>query len=297
MVEYDSLGCCDKILNSNTQFFTHDTTLFKYFYYKSLCSTGSSFENYNSNVDSFDMLIEKFKYGGTESIGWKYRSANLKKINSCQKRLYAEGYLQALTENDLLKASDYAARMSKCYSNYKDRKARKKWQNISLSEFQRYAGQDYLKLIGYHKSVIFNDTTRIIRQSPPFKGYNHLVDVISKSHNSGEFKTVLEKGIDSGEVVSFVLNGRTEFKYLFNIEESSFEYYDDEISKFYMSDTVLIDTFTVFRCFGENATIGEQIEIVRDTILNQIPDIRNISAYKLKLKNSILFGILQKLKN
>ena len=297
IINVDSLNCCNQIKFENHLKSNHDTIKFKWLYYELICKEEIDNIEFNLKIDTIETLEHKFLSSETDSEFLKFRSQNYIKIRDCKRRIFELGYRRSLEINDYLTSSLYANRLASCYNDIYSYKNQEKWQRLELINFQKYAADDYIKLIEFHKFWLFSDNTNPMFRNLPFEGYDHLVKIISKHHSKSEFESILEKGIESGKIVSKQVCGRPQFSLLFTLEGTPFEFFEDDISKLYFPDTTLVDTVVVYDCYGNDPRGSEYIEIRKNPIFNQIDNLNEMSMYKSRLRRSVLFGILKWMEN
>jgi|GEM_PF-6872019 len=287
----DSTECCKAARYQLDNSINHDTTKFKYYIYRMICNNEKTSNHYFSLIDSFIRLEEKFKYSGTSSEDWKFKGKHRGNITFAKRKFYKTAIDLAIHENNYLLASIYANRLSRCYLPFKYWRTKSKWKDLSLKYYQKHADLDYLKLLRYHDGNLLWKKFSV-RQ---FDGYDHLIKTISTTHSKSEFAALLEEGIKNSYITSEVIRGRPHQSINFKIQDSIFSYYDEDISKLYLPDTVLVDTFVVFNCYGNDPRGSEYIEIVRDTITNKISSFNELSEYQSLLRQSTFWGILDDL--
>lgn len=297
VVNIDSVKCCYKLDEFKEATILNDTTIYMYLYYQLICEETIKPEKYNQLIDSLYVIDKKIKYSGSTSDNWKFRSNQRKEIQLAKRRILEVGYNKSLENKDFLRASDYAKKLKKCFPYWGDNKIKKVWEHRELTNYQKHANNNVVKLIDYHSNWLLRDTTRMLMKDPPFSGYEYLLKTISHNYEKEEFKNLLEESIAKSRLTKEINRGRQEYKLEFKIEETTFELYDDEISILYYPDTILIDTITTWNCFGVNASIEPIIEIRSDTIKQEIPNPKDLKRYKARFRRTLLFNIIDKMNN
>lgn len=297
VVNIDSIDCCNKLTELEKGLALSDTTTYMYLYYQLICEKTTNSEKYNQLIDSFYIIDERLKYSGTKSGNWKFRSNQRKKIRLAKRRILEVGYNKSLENEDFLIASDYAKKLKQCFPYWGDNKIKREWEYRELIHYEKYAKSNIVKLIDYHSNWLFRDTTRMFVRNPPFSGYNHLLNTVSTQYGKEEFRSLLEESIAKSRLIKDFTRGRPKYKLTFQIENETFELYDEKISILYYPDTILIDTLEIWTCYGENASHYPKIEIRPDTIKQAIPNPNNLENYKARFRRTLLYNIIDKLNN
>lgn len=297
IVNIDSLQCCYKLAELKESISHSDTTKYMYLYYQLICEETANPEKYHQLIDSFFNIDKKLNYSSFQSDNFKFKRNNRKAILLAKRRILEVGYIKSLDNEDFLKASDYANKLTQCFPYWGNHKIKNSWKYRELSNFEKYAANNVVKLIDYHSHWLFRDITQSTKRNPPFSGYDHLIKIISSQYGKEEFKNVLDESLAKSRLSKKNHRGRPKYNLEFEIENTLFELYDDEISILYYQDTILIDTTTTWNCFGENASIEAIIRIESDTIKQKISNPNDLENYKARFRRTFLYSIIDKLKN
>lgn len=159
---------------------------------------------------------------------------------------------------------------------------------ISQSEIEL---NDYVKLIEIQQSKLFSDTTQVLEAKPIFKGYENLLNVLAKQYSSTQFEAILEEAIEGSKIILNSKNDRPIYSLKFNFRNIDFIFHNEDVSRMYMPDTILMDTLIDYSAYIEDRYSGDQIIVVQDTIYNQIDNLNEMSVYGKKLREffSMLF--------
>jgi len=295
VVNIDSINCCYQLDEFKDEYAYNDTVRYMNLYYQLICEETLDSKKYNQLIDSFYILDKKFSYSGTKSDSWKFKSKQRKAIQLAKRRILRQGYNRSLDNEDFLRASDYAEKMKNCFPYLGDWQMKKMWEVLELSNYEKYAHNNVVKLIDYHSNWLFRDTTQMIMRNPPFDGYNDLSKTISSQYGKQEFKNVLEKSINNSRLKKEISRGRPAYKLEFEIENNLFDLYDREISILYYPDTILMDTIMTWNCYGENASIDAIVKVIPDTIQQKISNPSDLEIYKDRFRRTLLFHMIDKM--
>lgn len=290
------LNCCEDILNIKNKISTNDTMQLKFCFYDLLCDDKVDMTTYNAIADSIMVLYNRISYSGTESSEWQFLSQHRKRIRTLKKDVFEKGYKRCLDEKDYLNASKFAKYISRCFSLLDEHEKRIEWQQLVLSNYETYAKDDFIKLLKFHLSDIFREVYSISTKGNRFNGYEHLLKIISDQFTKAEFQFLLDSIIESAFIYQSNHGGRQYFSLIFKISEESFAFYEPKISKLYMRDTILADTMSISNCYGNYADDWDRLKIVYDTIENKIDNFNEMTVYKNRLRKSVLFNIVNDIK-
>lgn len=264
-----------------------DTIVFTQLIKKLICDENLDEAEHEMLMDSFYSMHYNFMKVSKNYALKRFAQKKWRAIESIKEKVLLNGYQMAIKSNDHLRASKYSKLLAKLVSDYK---LRRKWLKLDLEHFETYAYGQPKKLISYHTEMLMKDTslinsrTEIYNQT--FKGYDHLVNELSKFYTKRKITNLLEASLKKSSI-EIRNEGDYDYYYLqFHFLDSEFNFLDEEISKYYMKDTILIDTVTVW-----DLDSTDEIEIVHDTIKQQIFKLEETKAYKSKLRKSFLFNI------
>ena len=301
LIYEDSKQCtCGDSISSIYSILENDSIEYKSLFHELLCHPSMSDESFFSKLKAFEILDTTFRYWGYNHENFKFYYKYRSSLTKGKRIIFTKAYNQFLSEENYLEASQCA---NKVFDNrprtiFRDKETKDKtdWRDRELKCYQLYADDDYIKLIAFHKFWLFMDTTEILLNDPPFKGYDHLVNLIAKYQTSSEFQSLLNEALNGCIIITNPKRCRQSYWLNFKIRDEEFNFIHEDYSRMYMADTIHIDTFTDFHCYSNSDDgLTETIYMVNDTICNKIGSFSEMTDYKEKLKSSLLFAIIREL--
>jgi hypothetical protein len=295
IVNVDSIGCCGELNGLSMPQPLHDTIRFKLYLAKLICNPEIPLHNFNTIVDSIIILEEDFRNGNPSLSNSDFLQRNITNVELSQRRIFLIGYNKSIFQNDFFSASRYAEKLKRNCSIF-DYSGRNRWRDLVLLNFQKYAGEDFLKLLKYHEFWLLCDEATFFRRNPFFDGYDYFVGILSKFYSKSQFLESLEDAICTS-VIKKTGQGIPRYSMHMNFDGAEIDYFENDISIKYLSDTVVLDTVAVFDCWGNDPRGSEYVEIQKKVIKNQISDLQEMTEYKIKFRRTLLFSIAQDLKD
>jgi len=297
--DIDIQNCCDFLNSSKINSNSSDSTDLKLAYYRMLCKNLNSdeikvgFELYNRIQRN--IISEKKKY-----IYYKMNSAQIRK---CDKTILELGYTESLNEFNENNASYFSGELSKRYYGRNQREQRLALEKLAKSHFERYANNNYLKLIKYHSDFLLQDTSESLTPIE-LLSYEHLIKIINENSSQPSFKFLLDQAINNSNITekqdiyifeSVLGVDLNHVNLKLQLEEIELQFFDYEVSKMYHKDTIVEYKQEVYY-HGEHYS-PPVIETTLDTIVNKISDQNEMSKYRTRFKSTYLYNIVNELEN
>lgn len=293
----DIESCCHILMQTNISSNSKDSTDLKLAYYKMLCNNLNS-DEIKDGYELFrkiigNMMRDKKMYNDFKT--------NFAQIQKCDETLLKLGYNESLNENNDYNASFFSGELSKGYNRWNQREKKLNWKELAISHFEKYADNEYPKLIKYHKDFLLQDTSE--RLTPiELMSYEHLIQTINETSSQTAFEFLLDESITNSNIVEkldiyiFESVQGVDLNHVnlkLQLDEIELQFFDYEVSKMYHKDTIVEYKQEVYY-HGEGYS-SPIIETTLDTIVNQINDFGEMSEYRTRFKSTYLYNIINKL--